>query len=65
MVRNAAVEAEKNTRTIKISVQPESRSRHPKTFMGMLAGKSSTQMYDLCSSFQFDEINSIVAKAME
>ena len=37
LVRNAAVEAEKNTRTTKVAVQPSSGSSHPKTFMGMLA----------------------------
>ena len=65
MVRNAAVEAEKNTRTIKAVVQPAIRSRHPSTFMGMIAGNPSTQMAGLGSSFQYKERKYIVAEAME
>ena len=65
MVRNLAVEAEKNIRTIKVAVQSVSGSRHPKTFMGMLAGNPSTQMAGWNSSFQYEESNSMVAEAME
>ena len=36
LVRNAVVETEKKTTTIKAALQPASGSRHPKTFMGML-----------------------------
>ena len=55
MVRNAAVEAEKKIRTIKSSVQPADRSRSPRTFMGMLGGKPSTQIDVLGSIFQSDK----------
>ena len=65
MVRNAAVEAENNTKTIKVLVQPGSGSHHPKTFIGTLEGNPSTQMYELGSSFQSDEINSMVAESIE
>ena len=34
-VRNAAVEAENNIRTIKATVQPESRIHPPRTLMGI------------------------------
>ena len=62
MVRNAAVEVEKKTRTIKAAVKPASGIHHPKIFMGMLAGKPSTQMAGLGS---IEESNSMVAEAIE
>ena len=65
MVRNAGVESEKKTRTIKAAVQPSSGSRHPKTVIIILAGKSPTQMSGLGSSFQYEEINSMLAETME
>ena len=65
MVRKAAVEAEKKIRTIKAAAQPVIGSRHPKTFMGMLAENPSTQMASLGSSFQYEESNYMVAEAME
>ena len=36
MVRNATVESEKKTKTIKATVQPASGICHPKTFMGII-----------------------------
>ena len=65
LVRNVAVEAEKKTRTIKAAVKPAIGSLHPKIFMGILAGKPSTQMAGLGSSFQYKERKYIVAEAME
>ena len=65
LVRNAAVEAENNTKTIKVLVQPGSGSHHTKTFIGTLEGNPSTQIYELGSSFQSDEINSMVAESIE
>ena len=53
LVKNVAVDSEKNIRTIKAEVQPASRSRHPKNFMRMLAGKPSTKMTGLVSRFQY------------
>ena len=64
LIINAAFEEENNIRTIKVAVQSESGRRHPKTFMGMLVGKLSTQMNGLASSFQYEVINSMVAGAM-
>ena len=65
LVRNAEVNAEKKIRTIKAAVQPAGIIRHPKTFMGMLAGNPSTKMDGLGSRFQSEEINSMTAEAME
>ena len=65
LVRNAAVEAENKTRTIKQLLQPASGSRHPRTFMGMLGGDPSEKMAGLVSSFQSKESNYMVAEAME
>ena len=65
LVRNAEVNAEKKIRTIKAAVQPAGIIRHPKTFMGMLAGNPSTQMDGLGSRFQSEKINSMTAEAME
>ena len=59
--RNAAVEAENKTRTIKPSVKPESGVCHYKTFTGMIGGNPSAQMYGLGSIFQSEEINYMVA----
>ena len=65
MVRNAAVEAGNNIGTIKVSVQPESGIRHPKTFIGMLAGNPSSKMSRLGIRFHFEESNYMIAEAME
>ena len=65
MVRNAAVEAEKNSIAIKASVQPASGSCHTKTFMGMIVENPSTQISDLGSSFNSEERNTMIAQAME
>ena len=48
-----------------MAVQPEIGSRHNKTFMVILGGNPSTQMGGLCSSFQYEESNSMEAEAME
>ena len=50
--RNAAVEVEKNTRTIRVAVKPASGSRNPRTFMGILRVNTSIQIAGLGSSFQ-------------
>ena len=42
LVRNAALEAENKTSTIKAEVKIVSESCHPKTFIRMLGGKPST-----------------------
>ena len=52
LVINASVESEKRIRTIKSAVQTARRIRHPKTFMGTIAGNPSTQMAGLDSRFQ-------------
>ena len=65
LVRNASVESENKTRTIKAAVKPSTGIRHTKTFMGMLAEIPSTQISGLGSSFQSKESNSMVAEAME
>ena len=65
MFRNEEVEAEKKTSTIKVKVQPASGSHHPKTSTGMLARIPLTQMYSLGSSFKYEEINYMLAEAME
>ena len=52
MFRNAAVEVEKNTRTIRMAVKPASGSRNPRTFMGILRVNTSIQIAGLGSSFQ-------------
>ena len=61
MVRNAAVEAEKKTKTIKVAVKPVGGSRNPRTLMGMIAGNPSTQMAGLGSSFKYEESNYMAA----
>ena len=55
LVRTAAVEAEKNTITIKDAMQPDIRSRHPRIFMGMFGVNLSTQMNVLGIIFQYEE----------
>ena len=65
MVRNAAVESENKTRTIKAAVKPASGSCHPKKIMGMIGVNPSTQMALLGSSFQLEERNYMIAEAME
>ena len=65
MVKNASVEAEKKTRTIKEAVQRASGNRNPKTFMGIISGNHSKQIDGLGSTFQYDESNYIIAEAME
>ena len=64
MVRNAAVEAENKIRTIKASVQTTSGTHHPKTFMLIFAGNTSTQMADLVIRFKYEERNSMVVETM-
>ena len=54
LVINAAVEAEKKIRTIKLELQPEIESRNLKTFMGMIGINLSTKMDGLISSFQYE-----------
>ena len=52
LVKNLAVEAEKNTIIIKAAVQKSSRIRHPMIFMSMLVGNSPIKMPVLVSIFQ-------------
>ena len=65
LVINAAAGAENNTRAIKAAVQPESGSRHPKTFMGILGRNPSTKMVGLVSSFQSEKRKYMLAEAMK
>ena len=65
MVRNAAVESEKKTRTIKSEVQTASRSYHLRTLIVILGGNLSIKMDGLVSSFKFEENNSMVTEAPE
>ena len=46
-------------------MQPEIGIHYPKTAIGILSGKISTQMNDLCSIFKSEESKSMVAEAME
>ena len=64
MVINAAVEAEKNTRTMKAAVKPVIGIHQPRIFMGMFGGNTSTKMAGLGSSFKYEEINSMLAEEM-
>ena len=65
LVRNTAVEAEKNTRTIKSAVQPAGGSLHHRTFMGIHRGSLSIETHGLSSSFQYEEKNSMAAEILE
>ena len=65
LVRNAAVESEKKTRTIKMGVEPDIGSRHIRTFMGMLGGNPSIKMAGLGGRFQFKEKNSMVTELLK
>ena len=62
MVRNVAAEAKKKIRAIKVAVQPAIRSRYNRTFMGILGGDPSIQMYGLCSSFHGGYNNAMVSE---
>ena len=44
LVRNSAVEAEKDTRAIKSAIKPAGGSLHPRTFMSMLGGSPSIKI---------------------
>ena len=57
LIRNVSVEVEEKIRTIKLSVQPESESRHPVTFLGIIGGTPSIQMDGLDSRFQSRDSN--------
>ena len=61
MVRNVAVEAENNIKTINMEVQPESGSQSPMKFMGMLGGTHPINMHGLGSIFKSKEKNYMVA----
>ena len=65
LIRNAEVKSEKNTRTIKASVQPSSGILHNKKYIGMLGGNPSTQIAGLGIIFEYEESNSMVSEAME
>ena len=64
LVINAAVEAEKNIRTIKSAVQPAGILHH-RTLMSIPGGSPSIKTADLSSSFQSEDNNSMVAETME
>ena len=64
MVRNAAVYAGKNIRTIKVVVQPMSGSRHPRTFVVVIGVNPLIKMAGLGRIFQYEENNSMVAEAI-
>ena len=59
------MEAEKNIRKIIVAVQPDSGSRHPMTFVGILGGNPSIKMAGMVSLFQSEEYNSIRLYALE
>ena len=65
LVRNAAVEAEKNIRKIREAVQPAGRRSHHRTFMRITGGIPSIKTSGLSSSFQYEMNNSMVAETME
>ena len=64
LVRNTAVESEKNTRTIKSAVQPAGGSLHHRTFMGIHRESLSIETHGLSSSFQYEEKNSMAAEIL-
>ena len=64
MIINAAVEAENKTIKIKEAVQPESRIRNPRKFMGMLGGNPSIHMTGLISIFQYGDNNYMLVGAL-
>ena len=65
MVKNAAAEVENKIRMIKKAVQPETRSLHTRTFLGILVGITSIKMSGLGSSFQSEGGNYMVAESLE
>ena len=64
MVRNAAVEAEKKIRTIKVTVQQARRNCHTTTFMGLLGGNLPIKMSGFGSRFQDVDNNSMSVEAL-
>ena len=52
LVRNSAVEAEKNIRTIKAAVKPAGGSLHHRTFISIPGGGLSIKTAGLSSTFQ-------------
>ena len=65
MAINWAVEEENKMIAIKLAVQPESGSRHPRTFVGMLGENPSIQIAVLGRSFHVAYNNSMLAEALE
>ena len=65
MVRNVAVEAEKDTRMIKAAVHPEGGALNPRLFIGMLGGILSIQMTILGGSFQVEVNKPMLSELME
>ena len=64
MVINVAVEDEKSTRTIKAVVQTMFDSRKYRLSIGNIGETHSIQIYGLGGSFQAEDSNSILSKAM-
>ena len=59
------MEAENKIITIKATVKPASRSRHPRIFMGIIGVNPPIEMFVLGSRFQAGDNNSIIAEALE
>ena len=64
MVINVAVEDEKSTRTIKAVVQTMFDSRNYRLSIVNIGETHSIQIYGLGGSFQAEDSNSILSKAM-
>ena len=64
LVRNATVESENKTRTIKAAVQPAIGGLHTCTFMEMIGGKTSIKMARLGGRFKYEGKNSMAAEAL-
>ena len=60
-----AVEAEKKSRTKKITLEPTSGSHHPRTFIGILGGSPSIKMAGLGSNFPYEENKSMAVETLE
>ena len=65
MVINASVESESKITTTEVAEKPASRGRHTRTFMVMLGGNPSIQMYIFWVSFQAGDNNYMMSEDLE
>ena len=65
LVINASVESENKTITTEVADQPASRGHHTRTFMVMLGGNPSIQMFILGVSFQAGDKNYMMSEDLE